>query len=408
MSNMIKNFLGIRDRISPRINSGAKGLLLLCLVLCFSGNKCDSGVLFKTIGNELAAPISVAVDTAKLRAYVVNSNNTFEFTSTTFSVLDITDPASPVLLDNPANPFPVPDFSGQIYLDTASGFAYTPNRASDNSVDTVDALLRINVDESSSSFGTVETFSDGENPFGISCCDGAGRIYVVASGGKGVGTLDVFDPADLSTFVQVSLEVQIASGKVISGRDSTEVVLSGNQAFVSNRLGNIYVINTDEVGDTTKNPVDAIVLNSKDLRGIATDGTSLYVVDGDRKTLVLRVIPLSSLAPVDPDVSTVSEFDIGDVETAAISLGSDKKTDPQEVRVFNGKAYVTNRGLDTVAVIDVASQALETTIAVGDEPFGMTAFTVGDNNYLYVTNLVSDSISIIDLATHTVVNTFAP
>ena len=142
---------------------------------------------------ELAtAPLT---DATRLRAYVVNSNNNAEFTGTTFSVLDITDPAAPVLLNNPANPIPAPNYSAQIYLDTTNGFAYMPNRASDDAVDTSDSLLRINVDETSASFGTIETFNNGENPFGIACCDASGRIYVVDGGGTGTGTIAVFDPA---------------------------------------------------------------------------------------------------------------------------------------------------------------------------------------------------------------------
>ena len=410
----MKKIFRILSHISLRINSGAEGVFLFCLLLPLLGNKCDSGVLFQEITTELAAPIAIAVDTTRLRAYVVNSNNNAEFTGTTFSVLDITDPAAPVLLNNPANPIPAPNYSAQIYLDTTNGFAYMPNRASDDAVDTSDSLLRINVDETSASFGTIETFNNGENPFGIACCDASGRIYVVDGGGTGTGTIAVFDPAepvqpaDLSTYVQISLEVVLASGDRITGRDSTEVVLLGSQAFVTNRNGNLYVINTTEVGDTSKNPIDTVVLNSEDLRGIATDGTLLYVVDGKSDTLLLRIINPALLAPVDPDVATVSEVDIAAVQTATVSLGTDRTTDPNEVAVFNGKAYVTNRGLDTVSVIDLATNTLETTIAVGDQPYGMTAFTVGATNYLYVANLVSNSISIIDPATNTVVNAFSP
>src|SRR3989338_241367 len=174
----MKKIFRILSHISLRINSGAEGVFLFCLLLPLLGNKCDSGVLFQEITTELAAPIAIAVDTTRLRAYVVNSNNNAEFTGTTFSVLDITDPAAPVLLNNPANPIPAPNYSAQIYLDTTNGFAYMPNRASDDAVDTSDSLLRINVDETSASFGTLETFNNGENPFGIACCDASGRIYV--------------------------------------------------------------------------------------------------------------------------------------------------------------------------------------------------------------------------------------
>ena len=363
----------------------------------------DGTTLFRKVGTHLASPVAIAVDTANLRAYVVNSNNRYEFSDTTLSILDITDPASPSLLSSSINPIGIPNFSGQVYLDGTTRTAYVANRVSDNSLDKTDALLKINVDEGSGSFGAVDQFNGGENPFGITCCDASGRIYLVATG----GSVAVFNPADLSlsaASVQISLAATLKSGEKISGANATEVLLLGAQAFVTARGGRIYVINTTEVGDSSKNPIDYLILSVGDARGIATDGTSLFVVDGTTKASVLRVINPSTLIPIDPDTASISEVDVSTLPTTSVSLG----TDPNEVVVFGGKAYVTNRGSDTVTVYDIASSAVTATISVGDEPFGMAAFTVGANSYLYVTNLAADSISIIDLASNTVVKIFSP
>jgi YVTN family beta-propeller protein len=395
----------LRHFLAPEFIRRATWIPLLSL---FSFTHC-TGTLFEEIGTHLAAPIAIAVDTANLRAYVVNSNNNIEFTSTTLSILDLTDPAAPVLLNHPANPIPIPNFSGQIYLDPVTRLAYLPNRFSENEQDDEDALLRIHLDETSGTFGTVEAFPGGENPFGIACCDASGRIYTVSSGGDGDGTLNVYNPADLSVFVQISLNFVASDGSSFTGEESTEVALLGSQAFVSNRFGNIYVINNGEVGDTSKNPIDYVVLEGGDLRGIATDGTLLYVVDGqedeEEGLPALRVINPALMPPVDPDVSTLSEFDISAVQTASILLTADG--DPNEVLVFKGKAYVTNLDANTVSVIDLATNTTTATISVGEDPFGLTAFTIGTTDYLYVANLVSDSISIIDLSTNSVVNTFS-
>jgi len=375
------------------------------IYLALAGSKCDNGVLFKEIApNNLAAPLSVTVDPAKQRAYVINSNNTLEFTTTQFTILNLADPAAPVILDNPANPAPMPNFSSQSTYDAASGFVYTPNRASDSVTDTSDNLLRINVDEASSTFGQIDTFTGGENPFGISCCDALGRLYMINAGGKGPGTIDVYDPADLSSFVQLSLEVRLSSGEDFKGINSTEGVFLGRQLFVTNRNGRIYIINTDEIGDAAKNPIDYILLKGNDLRGIATDGTSLFVVDGKTNATALLVLNPAVVPPVSPDAGTIAELQISQVQTTSIAVGKD----PNEVLVSNGRAYVTNRQDNTISVIDIASSSLVTTIPVGDEPFGMAAFTSGGTDYLYVTNLFSDSISIIDTATATVVGTFKP
>lgn len=383
--------------------------LLALLALPLTGSRCDSGVLFKEIAStDLSDPIAIAVDTANLRAYVVNSNNSFEFTTTQLSILDLTNPGAPVLLNNASAPIPMPNFSGQAYLDAASGLLYTPNRQSDDTTDAVDSLLRMNVNEASSAFGTVDTFTDGDNPFGITCCDAQGRIYVVNSGSKnGGGTLDVYNPADLSTFIQISLSLTLSSGENFQGKNSTEAVLVGNQLFVTNRQGRLTVINADEVGDTSKNPIDYIILTDnkdRDLRGIATDGVTLFVVDGKKDETLLRILDPSSIPPISPDASQTAEVDLASLETAEVSLGKD----PNEVVVYKGKAYVTNREDDTVSVVDIASATADTTVSVGDQPYGMAAFTIGATDYLYVANLGDDSLSIIDPATNTVINTFQP
>jgi len=67
------------------------------------------------------------------------------------------------------------------------------------------------------------------------------------------------------------------------------------------------------------------------------------------------------------------------------------------------KAYVTNRGSNSVSVIDTRKDTVETTIPVGTEPVS-TALADGK---AYVTNCVSNSISVIDTASNTVTDTIA-
>lgn len=376
-----------------------RGTSLFTFLFLLGITQCTS-TIFKDLGTHLAAPIAVAVNPAKLRAYVVNSNNNEEFTGASLSILDITNPASPTLLGRSGHPISIDNFSGQIYLDAAAGRLFTPNRLSSTVGVVNDRLLKITIDEAASSFGSVETITVGENPFGVACCDASGRIYVVNTG----GTLQVLNPTTLASSVQVSLRVTLKSGELVTGLNSNEVVLLKTQGFVTNRTGRIYVVNTGEVGDTSKNPIDLMILNAGDARGIATDGTSLFVVDGTAKAGLLRIINPATLTPVSPDTSAVSEVDVATIQTGTVAVGED----PNEVVVFKGKAYVSNRGSNSVSAIDIASKTVTATIAVGSEPFGLAAFTVGTSDFLYVTNLVSNSISVINLANNTVVATFAP
>jgi len=356
------------------------------------------GTLTKELGTELAAPVSVAVDPASNRAYVVNSNSGVEFDGASLSILDITSPTVPVLVSLGANPISIPNLSGQIYLNTASKLAFVTNRESDNDQDVIDALLRVNLDEASATFGTVDSFSQERDPFGIACCDSSGKGFVVNSG----GTLVSFDPGSPSSTVSLSLSVTLSTG-LVSGKNAAEVALTTDQAFVTNRSGVVYAISTPEIG-TGANPIDTVLTGAGSARGIAVDATNIYIVDGTTTDPLLRVVPRSSVPPVSPDSPTINEVAISSVQSAAISVSHD----PHEVVLFGGRAYVSNRGDDTVSVINLSLSSLETTISVGDEPFGLAAFTSGGSNYLYVTELVSNSLSIIDLSSNTVVATFSP
>ncbi len=386
-----------------------KNLILLSfvpLLSLFFIVSCNTSTLFTPIGSHLSGPIAVAVDTARNRAYVVNSNNDYAYTNATLSILDITTPTAPTLVTNTQNPVPIPNLSSGIYLDTATQRAFVPNRLSDNDDDHLDNLLRINVDESSGTFGAVDIFTAGDNPFGSACCDTSGRLYMVNLG----GTLEVYDLSDLAHPTSLSLAGTFVSGASYSGANSVEVLLLGTQAFVTNRGGRIYVINTGEIG-TTANPIDYLITNVGDARGIATDGTLLYVIDGSVSPGIVRVINPATLTPVTPDSAARTESDIlasSSIQTATVTVGRN----PNKILIFGGKAYVSNQDDDTITVFTPSAIGTDgfvtSTIAVGDRPFGLTAFTSGSNNYLYVTNLFSNSISIVDLSNNTVAATFAP
>jgi YVTN family beta-propeller protein len=66
----------------------------------------------------------------------------------------------------------------------------------------------------------------------------------------------------------------------------------------------------------------------------------------------------------------------------------------------SGRAYVTNFAADTVSVIDVVSQTVVDTIAVGDGPQGIAVNSAGDA--AYVVNQNADTVSVLNLDTDTV------
>jgi YVTN family beta-propeller protein len=65
------------------------------------------------------------------------------------------------------------------------------------------------------------------------------------------------------------------------------------------------------------------------------------------------------------------------------------------------KAYVVNRGSNTISVVNTMIDTVETTIEVGVEPISIAL----DGNRAYVTNCGSNSVSVIDIPTNTVIDT---
>ncbi len=113
------------------------------------------------------------------------------------------------------------------------------------------------------------------------------------------------------------------------------------------------------------------------------------------------------LAVVNPDVNTVTLFDVGadrNLPLGEFPVG----TEPSGVAVTpDGKfVYVANTidGTVSVLAVDVTAQPVAQVVAtldVGTEPYGVAITPNGQK--VYVTNSRSNSISVIDVATNTVV-----
>lgn len=372
-----------------------KQILLLILVSVFCS--CTSS-LFEPIGTNTSSPITVAVDATNSRAYVVNSNQRLKYEDATVMVLDITNPEVPTLVSTAA----IPNLSAESYFDAATRQVYITNRESDHNGDLVDRLLKVDVSTDSP---LVTEYHAGDNPFGIVCCDSGGRFFVVNYG----GSFYRYDTADLSTNTAINLDVTLSTDEPVQGVGANSLTLIGQQAFVSTRAGEIFVINLDEIGGAT-DPIDYVLYSSYDLRGIASDGTNLYIVNNSETTPAVFVVdPASLTANTD---STFTDQALDDLIGTTISLTAGD--DPNEILYYAtlNQFYVAKTGADTVDVIDPVSKAVSATLTLNsgsftaNEPFGLTAFNDGTSDYLYVANLGSDNISIVNLGTQVVVGSY--
>ncbi len=64
---------------------------------------------------------------------------------------------------------------------------------------------------------------------------------------------------------------------------------------------------------------------------------------------------------------------------------------------------MTNCNIDTVSVIDTATNTVTATVNVGNYPYGVAVSP--DGKRVYVTNELSNNVSVIDTATNTVTDT---
>ncbi|OGQ50288.1 MAG: hypothetical protein A3I09_02375 [Deltaproteobacteria bacterium RIFCSPLOWO2_02_FULL_47_10] len=386
----------IKNPPIPPFRGGRGGIILLlasCLLLLSS---CASSDIFPSISTSLASPLTIAVNSAANRAYLVNSNNKVLYDTGSLQVLDISAPASPVRVGTAE----LPSFSGGSYLDAANGYLYVTNRLSDNDQDKTDTILRININEASGTFLGVESFSDGSNPFGIAYDITSTNLYLATSESS-VSYFPLGTPTSMSSTSLANLS--ISDGTTLSSSNLREMAILGRQAFISRTNGGVIVFDLDE------NNVDYYISDFTSPRGIVTDGANIYVVsvevagDGTISPTLFVINPASLTAISGNTSATLIDKDTAGIVSASVAVG----TDPQEVVVGTNYIFVSNMGSDSVTVINNPAFTANTSITVGDEPFGMAIYSPGGaDTHLFVTNVQSNTVSIINIGTLAVAATY--
>ncbi len=391
-----------------------KKCVLVVLLLWFSSSGCAGDSIFQPISLStttpvLSQPIFMAVDEARARGYLINSDNYVRYSDASLLVLDLTDPLVPTVVAATS----LKHFSGQAYLDTTTQILYIANRLSSDKVDENDQILRVNVDEASAGFLTIDEFGAGNDPFGVAS-DGT-NLFVVNE-----KSLDSYLLSDLDHRTQVDFSTLTAVGDPLTVDHTREVALSpsGQYLFATNRGERLQVINVSEIAspDTSlsvtlagSEPVDYVLNNTDSTRGIASDSSYLYVVEGNPPAL--KVLSENNL----PQVSgNPQEILISSLAVAEIPLGED----PNEIAIdeTNHRAYVALTQESEISVIDTqllvevarvsVKDSLTAGLSSGETPFGVSVVHSGANTYVYVLNHETDNISILDAATLSIVATF--
>ena len=165
------------------------------------------------------------------------------------------------------------------------------------------------------------------------------------------------------------------------GPEGIAVSQDGSRAYVTNI--NYGSRGTVSVIDTANNKVSATVPIGYKYSPlgvtVAPDGTKAYVADRD----------INCVSVIDTSTSTV---------TATVNVGKG----PWEVAVNpdGKKVYVTNRNGNTISVIDTATNTVAAMVNVGLGPRGVAINPNGTK--VFVTNGESNNVSVIDTATNRV------
>jgi YVTN family beta-propeller protein len=381
---------------------------LFLILVGFLYTACTSSSLFQPIGTRLGNPLMLAVNATTSRLYVVNSNNKDLYSNGSVQVYNITSPTAPTLVGTAATD----SFSSQIYLDTVNQFLYTPNRINETINSTSGQVLQVNINEASASFMGVTSSTAGGSPFGIACCDPAGQALVASL----AGVLNAYTlGAGAPTMTSTNLSTTASDGTVYTNPAVNQLAIIGAQAFVTIPAGNILVVNLSKLGGSA-NPVDYVITGVISPRGIATDGTLLYVADVETingvTTPVLNILNPALNSGGMPALSgntTATNVAMSTILAKQLTMGNGTvNTDPEQVVVGTTYVFVSCMGDDLVTVVNKTAQTVNSNITVGDQPFGMATLTpAGADTFLYVANVQDNTLSIIDLATLAVAATYA-
>jgi len=341
---------------------------------------------------ELPNPISILADPANDQIIVINSNVDvlFENASAMTINIDATDPDAPVL--TPTSVREIPNYAGAAIFDGIS--AYVTFREDEGDGDILRKFTITEGDVADDLEGTTQE----DNPFGLAL-DGTDLIVVCDKALERFNAdLESTEVIDLSTAADDTDIDDVSSKRA----ENVAVDAATNRAYITNRTGKMFVV---DLGTSTLTHVIDGPINS---RGIATDGTYIYAVDGDDPALWIMDPALLPAVTEEPE-----EVDDASLVIKQISLGSNPNGITLDLP--NSRAYIANANDQSVSVIDLILQEEIARISLDDDdtgldkiedPFSTAAGNFDGVNLVFVANFDSDNIAVINADTFEVLQIF--
>ncbi len=143
----------------------------------------------------------------------------------------------------------------------------------------------------------------------------------------------------------------------------------------------------------SKLAAQTVIKRSSSAIAATADGAFCLVVNPDSNSLSIVDTVRPPSVPPSP----------GGEEERVVEIGVG--VDPRTVAVDDAgrRAYVANRGSDSVSVVDLSTRTVITEVAVGDRPYGVLVSPNGD--HLYVAEQGADRLTTLDTTTFETVNT---
>ncbi|HVA22795.1 MAG TPA: YncE family protein [Chloroflexota bacterium] len=245
----------------------------------------------------------------------------------------------------------------------------------------------------------------GGQPGGIGVLNALNRVFVASISSTGFGSLAVIDGGNNSvmTYIPIGFETSPAGVAVNQNTGRVYVAVPGNNSVavidgLSNSLVDTVNGIVEPVGMAVNLMTNRVYVASLDHKVVTViDGASDHILTG----IDIGVTSVGSVA-VNPDTNRVYAGTNGavvvidgntDALMASISTSSTYSNYGMVVSAAQNLVYVSTQGLDTLTIVDGATNKVMDTLPVGSAPLG-----VADNpntNRAYVANTSSSTLSVI-------------
>ncbi|MEK7681172.1 MAG: hypothetical protein AAB348_03975, partial [Patescibacteria group bacterium] len=299
-------------------------------------------------GTTLSQIASVSVGLAPRSVFVSGKYAyTANFTSNTISVVDISNPSSPIQISTTS----VDVGPQSIYV--SGKYAYVANNTTPGVLSVVDI-------SNPASPVQIATTSVGNSPRSVYV---SGKFaYTANAGPDNISVVDISNPTS---------PIQIATVSV--DQDPLSIYVSGRYAYTANYSGN--TISVVDISNPLAPTQVATTSVGDGPYSIYVSGRYAYVANSG----------LDSISVV--DISNPS----APIQIATTSVGNN----PYSIFVSGRYAYVANGNDSNISIVDISSSSSPfqiTTVSVGSNPFSV--FVSG--RYAYVAN--GNAISIVDIS----------